>query len=455
MSGRSPSEEDANSYVPGAAAAAFREPIQGRDRIIVVDHEEKFAGEDNPISRVSGYSKVAIYSCLVNFTLMALKYYLGEASGSLALKADAVHSFADVISSLTIFLGIVISDRKTRNFPEGLYKVENLAALLSSLFIFFAAYEIGAEALWKVSHEQIKNLPQVIVGIIAIMAIAAIFSRYELRIGLDVGSPSLVADARHVTTDLLASAVILFGIIGTYLGYPLDRYVALLVALIVARMGVQILIEAVKVLLDATLDFPTLDGIRKILESRQEVKEILSIGGRNSGRFKFVEISLTTNLKLLSDAHQLTSEIEEEILDQYPNIDKILIHYEPEHKDIELIAVPLDITALNLPDEKSRLSDHFGEAPYFGIISKNYSNRTVSIDDYLPNLFKDLERQKGVKAAEMLAEHGVDQVRSRVRLEGKGSGYALDALRVEVVPTSAQTLKDLITELKQDLVASK
>ena len=83
-----------------------------------------------------------------------------------------------------------------------------------------------------------------------------------------------------------------------------------------------------------------------------------------------MEISLTTNLKLLSDAHQLTSEIEEEILDQYPNIDKILIHYEPEHKDIELIAVPLDITALNPPDEKSRLSDHFGEAPYLGLFQE-------------------------------------------------------------------------------------
>ncbi len=167
-----------------------------------------------------------------------------------------------------------------------------------------------------------------------------------------------------------------------------------------------------------------------------------------------MEISLTTNLKLLSDAHQLTSEIEEEILNHTLNIHKILIHYEPQHKDIELIAVPLDVKAPNLPDEKSRLSDHFGEAPYFAIIAKSYSNKTVSIDNYLPNCFKDLERQKGVKAAEMLAEHGVDQVRSRVRLEGKGSGYALDALQIEVAQTSAQTLEDMITELKQDFVTS-
>ena len=88
------------------------------------------------------------------------------------------------------------------------------------------------------------------------MVVAAVFSRYELKVGLAVGSPSLVADARHVTTDLLASAVILLGIIVTYLGYSIDRYVALLVALLVARIGVQILVEAVKVLFRCNAGLP-------------------------------------------------------------------------------------------------------------------------------------------------------------------------------------------------------
>ena len=395
-----------------------------------------------------GYAKVAIYSCLVNSALMTVKYYLGQASGSLALKADAIHSLADVVSSLTIFLGIVIADRKTKAFPQGLYKVENLVALLSSLFIFYASYDIGFEALWGNDSGQITGIPQVTAGIILIMAVAAVFSRYELKVGLAVGSPSLVADARHVTTDLLASAVILLGIISTYLGYPIDRYVALLVAVLVARIGVKILVEAVKVLLDATLDYPTLNGIRKILESREEVKEVLSIGGRSSGRFKFVEISLTTDLKLLRDAHELTSQIEEEILDQYPNIDKILIHYEPEHKVSLLIAVPLDVPGDSPPNEKSRLSEHFGEAAYFAIIAKDSSNNAVLIKDYLKNPFKDLERKKGVKAAELLAEYGVDQVRSPVQFDGKGAGYALEAMQIEVVPTDSRTLEGLIADIK-------
>ena len=98
-------------------------------------------------STVKSYARVALYSCAVNIFLMALEVRPRRASGSLALKADAVHSFADVISALTIFVGIVISDRKTKTFPEGLYKVENLVALLSALFIFYAAFEIGSDAL--------------------------------------------------------------------------------------------------------------------------------------------------------------------------------------------------------------------------------------------------------------------------------------------------------------------
>jgi cation diffusion facilitator family transporter len=397
------------------------------------------------------YAKVAIFSCLVNSALVLAKYYLGETSGSLALKADAIHSFADVISSLTIFLGIIIADRKTKTFPEGLYKVENLVAFFSSFFIFYAAYEIASQAIFETFPGGITNVALVTASLLLIMGLTAVFSRYELKIGLEVGSPSLMADAKHVSTDILASSVILFGILGTYWGYPIDRYVAMLVAVLVAYTGAQIMIEAVKVLLEATLDYPTLDGIRKILENQDHVKKILSIGGRNSGRFKFVEISLSTDLKLLSEAHEHTSEIEEEILDLYPSIDKILIHYEPEHRDIELIAAPLDVSDDGISNQQSQLSKHFGETPCFAIIERNSSLKTVSIKSYQKNTFKDLERKKGVKAAEMLAGLEVDEVRSPLTLDGKGAGYALEALQIKVVATSAQTLGDLITELKQEL----
>jgi predicted Fe-Mo cluster-binding NifX family protein len=67
---------------------------------------------------------------------------------------------------------------------------------------------------------------------------------------------------------------------------------------------------------------------------------------------------------------------------------------------------------------------------------------------YLKNPFKDLERKKGVKTAELLAEYGVDQVRSPVQFDGKGAGYALEAMQIEVVPTDSRTLEGLIADIK-------
>lgn len=398
-----------------------------------------------------GHVKVAIYSCLVNAFLMAIKYVLGDISGSLALKADAIHSFADVISSFTIFLGIVIADRKTKSFPEGLYKVENLVALASSFFMFFAAYEIGHEAIQGKSLVQIRNIETVIAGIGVIVVVAFLFSRYELKVGLNVGSPSLVADAKHITTDLLSTLVILISVLGYYYGYSLDRYVAMVVAVLVARMAFYIMRDALKVLLDATLDYATLDEIRKVLENHPDVTTVVSLGGRSSGRYKFVEATLRMDTRLLQDAHEVIVRLEEDILDRQPDIDKLLIHYEPEQKEILFIAVPIDVPENEVPDETVKLSDHLGEASYFAILLKDHGKKKASVKDYLKNPFVDLDRRKGVKVAKLLAEQGVDEVITRIDLEGKGSGYALEALQIHVSVTDTNTLLGLIHRIEGEL----
>lgn len=394
------------------------------------------------------YAKVALFSCILNGVLMAVKYTLGEVSGSLALKADAIHSLADVVSSFSIFAGILIADRKTSTFPRGLYKVENLVALLSSFFIFFAAYEIVSQAFSGQDLGPLRNLPLVTGGIFAIVAIAYLFSRYELKVALESGSPSLVADAKHVVTDVLSSLVVLVAVLGAYFGYALDRFVALIVAVLVVRMGFTILVDSLKVLLDATLDYDTLHGIREVLESHPMVTRVTSLGGRNSGRYRFVEAEVRLDARLLRDAHNAVSHLEEEILDRWPEIDKILIHYEPEQKDVIRIAAPLETGSE--PGVQSRLSDHFGEAPSFALLEKKIANGKADVQAFLANPFCQLERHKGVKVAEWLAENGVDEVRTRVDLDGKGSGYALEALGVDAFMTNAATVNELLSEIGQD-----
>ncbi len=436
---------------PSVEGRIFIEPTRAKCRR-AAEVEAGDAGHDakNLADPMKTCLIVALLSCLVNGFLMTAKYFLGEMSGSMALKADAVHSLADVISSLSILGGILIADRKTKTFPLGLYKVENLVSLVSSFFIFFAAYEIADEAIQAGPAEVIKNPDFVIAGVLFMLIVAYLYSRYELKAGLKAGSPSLVADAKHIATDVFSFLVILVAILGSYLGFPLDRYAAIIVVALVVYMGLSILISSLKVLLDATLDYTTLDGIRAVLAGHPLVTGVTALGGRSSGRYKFVEANVKVDARLLRDAHEVVSHLEEDILDRWPEIDRILIHYEPEQKESILVAVPVDVVSEAQPDLDSPLSEHFGEAPFAALLRKTMRSGKLTFETFVENRFRSQERHRGVKAAELLAELGVDEVWTRVPLEGKGAGYALEALGIDVRTTEATTLRELLPASNED-----
>lgn len=95
--------------------------------------------------------KIAVFAICVNLALFGIKITFATLSQSIALKAEAIHSLSDVVASLTVFGGLILAKRKSKKFPYGLYKVENLVSIIVALAIFFAGYEIVTEAL-KISN---------------------------------------------------------------------------------------------------------------------------------------------------------------------------------------------------------------------------------------------------------------------------------------------------------------
>jgi len=275
------------------------------------------------------FAYVALLSVGFNVLLVLLKYGLSVISGSVALRADAFHSLIDVLASLGIFAGIKISERKSRIFPYGLYKVENLASLATSLFIFLAAYEIVKELMHAESTIAASNIPIAILGLVVIIALMFLFSRFEMKVGKKVGSPSLVADAKHIGTDLLSSVGVLVALILSLWKPNFDRFVAVIIIILIARLGWTILADSVKVLLDASIKTEMLDDIKKVFFNFSPVKAVTRLSGTCSGRYKFIEAEITVDIEKLQDAHNVASSIEEEIYDCFPEIDKIIIHYEP------------------------------------------------------------------------------------------------------------------------------
>jgi cation diffusion facilitator family transporter len=395
--------------------------------------------------RTDDAERLALSSLGINLLVTGLKYFLGVFSGSLALLADAVHSSADVVSSASIWAGIRLSRRKTKRFPYGLYKVENFAALITSGLILLAGYEIVRSVLWASERVRAERLPYAILGVIAVASVLWSFSRYELKRARKLNSPSLEADAQHLTTDLFSSCLILVGLAGTYfqVKFPLDKVAALVIVVLIAWVGIKIATDAVRVLLDASLDFKTLNTIRELILESPQVSKINGLTGRNSGRFKFIEADLALKVRELEKAHFVANQIENRIKSRVSNVDHVLIHYEPMQKETRIIALPVAA-------DRVHLSEHFGEAPYFLLLKVKSGGGSLLDESLLINPFQATEKGKGIKVSEWLVSLGIDEILTAKSFAHKGPHYVFSDNEVKMRQTDERNLK----EIKDSLVGS-
>lgn len=384
--------------------------------------------------------RVGVYSLLVNIGLVALKLVLAALSGSLALVASATDSAIDIFSSVAVLIGLVISKRKTKTFPFGLYKVENLVSIVIAVLIFFAGYEIAKEALLAPSGVVVTEW-WMLTGVGLTVLVPLLYSRYELRVARTTNSPSLMAEARHFQTDVLSSSIVFVSLVAGGLGFDVDRIAALLIIPFIARSGWDLMVDGMKVLLDASLDSEMLSQVRGIIESYPGVAEVKSVVGRNSGRYRFLQANIEVHTTDLERAHRLSEELEQTVRDQVSNVERVVIHYEPREKTSLIYGVPLQ-------DATGGVSEHLGRAPYFAIVELSAEDGSLLRQEIVANPYGQVEKQKGLQAARLLVGKGVDVLLLRESLEGKGPSYVFADAGVETRLTIAETLTQILAELE-------
>ncbi|BBO89108.1 cation diffusion facilitator family transporter [Desulfosarcina ovata] len=394
-------------------------------------------------------NRIAAYAFLLNLALAVMKIVLAYLSGSLAIIASAIDSATDSVASLLIYAGVKLSTKKTRKFPLGLYKLENLASVLIAIFIFIAGYEIIREIFTAgggIPHIRIPDIVLLAAGSLATLA----FGQYAIAVGRKTESPTLVAEGRHRQVDFLSSMVVLISVVSSYLnihinvsGLTIDQLGAALILLFIVRAGWELLFDGMRVLLDATIDFPTMDKIRKIIRNEPLVVGINSLIGRNAGRFRFIQATITVDTKDLNKAHQISEDIEKKIRQQVTHIEKVIIHYEPRERTHDRIALPLE-------NRKGLISGHFGEAPYFSIVSVRRSDNTIQEQTLIENPYRQVGTAKGIRVAEWLVAQGIEQIGIKEDISLKGPGYVLSSAGVEIHILSVDHLGEAILEIIQN-----
>jgi len=231
--------------------------------------------QDEPSGRRG--KRLALYSLSLNLLLAAAKYLLYLYAGSTAVLAEAVHSLTDVVGSLLVIGGIFLSEKKSRQFPWGLYKIENMAAALSAVLIFFSAYEI-ASMIVRPTPFALRNLDSTMIVLLLMAIPIVLFSRHEAKIAAAINSPSLMADAENWRTDLAPLAVVAAGIGGARLSFAAaDSIAAAVVLALVVKAGYGILKDSMKSLLDASVNSQTVARMREVVKGFPQVREPISI----------------------------------------------------------------------------------------------------------------------------------------------------------------------------------
>ena len=363
---------------------------------------------------------------------------VAAASGSLAVAAELLHNFVDLASAGVVVAGLKLAARKSQAFPYGLYKVENLVAAGLAVMIFFTAYEIVGSVFLEAAETPNVDI-WMFASLIITMAIPLAFSHFELRVARRTNSPALMADAREYRVHAYTTGLAFAALLTAWFGLPFDRAAALIIMLAVVKTGWDLLADALRVLLDASLDAASLGEIRRIIESDPAISEVKWVTGRNAGRFRFVEAGVTLRLADLAKAEVALTRIETAVLSALPQVERILLHVEPHASTHLRYAVPV-------ADLSGTISEHFGEAPYFAFVTLDRASSAVEEQHVGANPYRTEERAKGLRVAEWLTEQKVDRVVLPRSLEGRGPAYVFREAGIKVKNTDARTIAELFSQ---------
>ena len=276
--------------------------------------------------------RVLLVALAVNVSMTLLKLVIGLLTGSLAVLADAMHSATDGLSSLLGLITNGLSDPKPdRDHPYGHDKYEGLGALAIAGFILFTAFEILKTSLERIA----AGLPplrldgQDLLLLLIVLGCNLLLAGYERSEGRRLGSQLLLADAKHTTSDIWTTVVVLIGLAGVLtLGINwLDVAMAVPLCVLLVRACWHVLKSNLPWLVDQIAIAP--EAIHEVAMAVPGVLNVHDIASRGVlGQRVFIELHMVVDANDLPTAHRITELVEEHLEARFGPV-RCTIHLEP------------------------------------------------------------------------------------------------------------------------------
>ncbi|TVR10087.1 MAG: cation transporter [Salinarimonadaceae bacterium] len=281
--------------------------------------------------------RIAWITIGVGVVVFGIKLAAWWVTGSVALFSEALESTVNVAAAIAALVAVRLAAKPPDpEHPYGHHKAEYFSAILTATMIIVAALLIMRQAYYGLLDPRPPESPLLGIGFSVLATLINVcWAVFLGRYGRANRSPALVAESRHLFTDVMTSVGVIagFSLVAVTGWLVLDPLVAIAVALNILWTGWRMLQQSADGLMDRAVPDDELAQIEAIVRlNGAGAIEAHDLKTRHAGRATFIEFHLVVPRQMtVESSHAICDRIERAIRDAVPGA-IITIHVEPEAK---------------------------------------------------------------------------------------------------------------------------
>ena len=280
-------------------------------------------------------ARIALFSLAINVVLASVKILAGVFGHAYVLIADGIESALDVGGSIVIWGGLTVAARPPdATHPYGHGKAEPIAAAVVAVGVVAAALGLAIQSVREIFLPHHAPAPYTLVVLIIAVIVKETLYRYVIRLGRNIESTAVQADAWHHRSDAITSIAAFIGISVALIGgerwQSADDWAALFACAVIGANGYRILSPALHEIMDTAPRGPIVDLVRSTAATVPGVMDVEKCLIRKMGLDYYVDLHVGVNGNIsVHEGHEIAHQVKSAIQQSDSRIADVLVHIEP------------------------------------------------------------------------------------------------------------------------------